>query len=263
MVEHLLVTQEVAGSNPVHSAIFHLFGVSMSKAKASICKDCSNKAVVGRARCQACLDKNKLWRRKKVSALRAAGCCVNCQAKVDAGQFCCVDCRKVNSERALKKFLKSHQNGQCRDCFKRKRMPDKARCALCESKRLKRRAEQRDQYFTELLVTANKRKKKGKKPIGLIYRVHCPLTQKSYIGQSIDFENRMKDHVNKALRGVIKTPFASALKKYGPEAFDWEILSLCYNREELNAREHYYIKQFRSLVGQNGYNINDGMKVSH
>ena len=263
MVEHLLVTQEVAGSNPVHSAIFSSFGVSMSNLKAKICKDCSKQAVAGRARCQGCLDKNKISRRKKVSALRAAGCCVNCQAKVDAGQFCCVDCRKLNSQRAVKRFLKNYHNGQCKDCIKNKRLPGKARCGSCESKRLKKRTEQRDRYFADLLVKANKRKKKGKKPIGLIYRVHCPLTDKSYVGQSRNFDQRVRDHVNKALRGAVNTPFASALRKYGPDAFDWEVVSLCYDRDELDARERHYIKRYRSLVNQNGYNILDGVMNTH
>ena len=88
---------------------------------------------------------------------------------------------------------------------------------------------------------------------GLIYRAYCRKTKKSYIGQTIQrFQKRKNDHLFDA-RKKPKGAFHLALRKHGPDAFDWEIL-IVTNAKSLNHFEEMFISGFDSVV-PNGYNI--------
>lgn len=88
---------------------------------------------------------------------------------------------------------------------------------------------------------------------GLIYRAFCRKTKKSYIGQTIQqFKKRIGDHFS-AARNRPKGAFHLALRKYGAEAFEWEILMVT-NVNSLNHFEEMFISGFGSLT-PNGYNI--------
>lgn len=51
--------------------------------------------------------------------------------------------------------------------------------------------------------------------------------------------------------------FHSAIKKYGPESFSWEILCECLSKDELDEKEKYYIKKY-DTIGPKGYNLTVG-----
>lgn len=48
------------------------------------------------------------------------------------------------------------------------------------------------------------------------------------------------------------------MKKYGAHNFEWEVLEECESHQELDEMEFHYIKQFRSHVDENGYNLTFG-----
>ena len=49
-----------------------------------------------------------------------------------------------------------------------------------------------------------------------------------------------------------------ALKKYGKENFQKEILCYCATREEADEREKYYIAKFNAVEDKNFYNNSEG-----
>lgn len=95
-----------------------------------------------------------------------------------------------------------------------------------------------------------------------IYKFTNKINGKSYIGQSQNLENRYKTHLRsfyKENATMYNTLFYRAVRKYGIENFDYEILiqSEKFSKEELNNYEIQYINQFQSY-GENGYNMNKG-----
>jgi group I intron endonuclease len=72
-----------------------------------------------------------------------------------------------------------------------------------------------------------------------------------YVGQSSNVERRMYDNHrgSKALFGAIAV--------YGYSSFEKEIITLC-SLDELDSLETYYIKNLKTHVSQNGYNISWG-----
>jgi group I intron endonuclease len=91
--------------------------------------------------------------------------------------------------------------------------------------------------------------------IGYIYYLKSP-SDKFYIGQTININNRWNRYkwIKKEL--CRQPHLFNALKKYGPENFEYEILDICYDQNELDDAEKYWIKYFNSI--ENGYNIKDG-----
>lgn len=91
-----------------------------------------------------------------------------------------------------------------------------------------------------------------------IYKITNLVNQKSYIGQSVNIDKRLKEHINDAFnpnRKEYNYPLSRAYRKYGVENFSKEVLCIC-SKEELNKKEEYYIKIFNSK--ENGYNQQDG-----
>lgn len=95
---------------------------------------------------------------------------------------------------------------------------------------------------------------------GYIYRFKNKINGKSYIGQSVQPEKRIKQHIGLANNGS-NTKFHRAIRKYGIENFEYEILygdlfpidniSDCLDRLEI-----YFINVFDSY--NNGYNMTGG-----
>lgn len=84
--------------------------------------------------------------------------------------------------------------------------------------------------------------------------IYCLLFKngKRYIGQTIkQWKQRWKRH--KSNFSCCKAVH-SAIKKYGYENIDFEILEYCKTKEELNERESYYISKFNT-ISPNGYNL--------
>ena len=94
---------------------------------------------------------------------------------------------------------------------------------------------------------------------GIIYRAHCLITNKDYIGLTTrTLDKRRKEHLYSAFKKMEELHFSRALRKYGANAFEWSILTTVSARykedlvESLKALEKKYIKQFDSY--HNGYN---------
>lgn len=94
-----------------------------------------------------------------------------------------------------------------------------------------------------------------------IYKITNLINKKVYIGQSINIEKRFIAH-----KSVYKNykahnyeyPLYRAMRKYGFENFQFEILEEC-SIKDLDEKEKYYIKYYNSKL-PNGYNQDDGGK---
>ena len=94
-----------------------------------------------------------------------------------------------------------------------------------------------------------------------IYKFTNKITKQSYIGQSINLEERYKTHKNQHKNlnhHNANSNFYKALREYGFDNFTYEILEQnnSFTREDLDKLEIYYIDQYDSFV--NGYNMNKG-----
>jgi group I intron endonuclease len=77
---------------------------------------------------------------------------------------------------------------------------------------------------------------------------------KCYIGQSIQSPNQRRlEHVNDSKYTKKTYHFHNALRKYGIDAFTWEVIATANSIEELNLLEEKYVTQYDSI--NNGYNI--------
>lgn len=86
-----------------------------------------------------------------------------------------------------------------------------------------------------------------------IYRFQNLITLESYVGQSIQLQERYNHHKREWVSGTTK--FYKAIQQFGWENFSYEILEYC-SAEELNEKERYWIDYFDSY--KNGYNHNVG-----
>ncbi len=91
----------------------------------------------------------------------------------------------------------------------------------------------------------------------IIYKVTNKINGKEYVGQTtISLKKRKGGHINAALSTHDNNYFHSALRKYGPENFDWKTIHGCVNIDDLNKWEIYYIKYYNTF--NNGYNLTLG-----
>lgn len=84
-----------------------------------------------------------------------------------------------------------------------------------------------------------------------IYKIHCVATNKDYIGLSNNPEGRVNAHENSPY------PIGCAIRKYGWENFDVDILYLVKTREEANKLEIKEIAK-HNCIAPNGYNLTEG-----
>lgn len=92
-----------------------------------------------------------------------------------------------------------------------------------------------------------------------IYKITNNINQKVYIGQSVNIEERIKQHFWKASNKndiSYNSALHLAIRKYGKENFSWSIVEEC-PIDMLDEKEKYYIKYYNSL-SPNGYNILTG-----
>lgn len=87
-----------------------------------------------------------------------------------------------------------------------------------------------------------------------IYKIISP-SEKIYIGQSIDIENRWEKWYKKT-RCKTQTKLFNSLKKYGPENHIFEIIEEC-NINQLNEREIFW-GVYYNVLGENGLNLKLG-----
>ena len=88
--------------------------------------------------------------------------------------------------------------------------------------------------------------------LGIIYCYTNKINGKKYIGQTIRGDNRKTAHKHMALETKSNMIFHKAIRKYGWENFDYEILIECAE-EELTAAESMYITEMATLQPR-GYN---------
>jgi len=93
---------------------------------------------------------------------------------------------------------------------------------------------------------------------GIIYKVLNKITDKVYIGQTINtLQTRKVAHVNDSLAKRDNLVFHNTIRKHGIDNFTWEIIEYCDSKEELDEMEFHYIKQYNSLLPK-GYNMTSG-----
>ena len=86
----------------------------------------------------------------------------------------------------------------------------------------------------------------------IVYKITNKKNGKIYVGQTInDLEFRFNQHCRKGCY------LYEAIKKYGVENFDKEIIDSAITREELDKKETYWIKKLNSIY-PNGYNLTYG-----
>lgn len=96
--------------------------------------------------------------------------------------------------------------------------------------------------------------------MGIIYCYTNKINGKKYIGQTINPEQRYKQHKSSAFNSndeAYDLPLHRAFRKYGYDNFIYEVLQEAETIEELNGLEVYYIAHFNTKI-PNGYNILDG-----
>ena len=95
----------------------------------------------------------------------------------------------------------------------------------------------------------------------VIYKITNKINGHIYIGQTNDFDRRVKNHINTALRKWkgYERPLYQAMIKYGVENFTFEIIDTADSYDELNQKEIYYIDYYQSSVDYGkGYNLDLG-----
>lgn len=112
----------------------------------------------------------------------------------------------------------------------------------------------------------------------MIHYIYCytnKINNKQYIGQTNDIERRKKQHIQDSIhqyRGrevSYNLPFHSAIRKYGIDNFNFEILEIINtdNWDDVNDLESKYIKE-KNTMAPNGYNLkargeaNVGLNIS-
>ncbi len=92
----------------------------------------------------------------------------------------------------------------------------------------------------------------------IVYQATNQKNGKVYIGQTINsLEKRIRDHKS-SINTRHTNLFVNALRKYGINEFDWDVLCECDSIDSLNKQEKYYISIFDSANRVVGYNLTDG-----
>lgn len=109
-------------------------------------------------------------------------------------------------------------------------------------------------------------KKENNEYVGFIYKATCKLNNKCYIGEtSRSFEKRKIEHINASKNLKHKSRnchFYRALRKYGENNFEWEIVEICKSSDknslydDLFKLEIQYIEKYNTF--NNGYNSDLG-----
>lgn len=92
--------------------------------------------------------------------------------------------------------------------------------------------------------------------MGVIYKITNDINGKSYIGQSINFQERKRQHFDeKTWAKYPNIALYKAMKKYGKENFSIKVIDEVPDYM-LNCKEQYYIQMFDTY--RNGYNMTLG-----
>jgi group I intron endonuclease len=97
-------------------------------------------------------------------------------------------------------------------------------------------------------------------PIGIIYKIFSENINKVYVGQTKNsLKFRFQGHLSDA-RGGNPNYLYNSMRKYGINTFNIESLEILKNctREDLNAREKFWISKYNSTDPAKGYNLTSG-----
>lgn len=96
----------------------------------------------------------------------------------------------------------------------------------------------------------------------LIYCITNKVNGKKYVGQTIrDLKERWKQHKNRSKH--VDFLLYRAMRKYGTNNFEIEIIDTAKNQNELNEKEFFWIRQLDTM-SPNGYNAiagSNGIKI--
>lgn len=94
--------------------------------------------------------------------------------------------------------------------------------------------------------------------MGYIYCIENIDNGKKYIGLTKDYVKRWYGHKRSFICGNrISTAMQNAINKYGVDKFKFYILIICFD-DDMPYYEKEYIKKYKTLVRENGYNILEG-----
>lgn len=93
--------------------------------------------------------------------------------------------------------------------------------------------------------------------IHYLYRIINKINGKIYIGQTVQPDKRWYQHKNMAAQEQPLMIISRAIKKYGNDYFDFEVIAGCKSWDDANDVETLLVSQYNSLV-PNGYNVAAG-----
>jgi group I intron endonuclease len=89
----------------------------------------------------------------------------------------------------------------------------------------------------------------------LIYLIINEANGKRYVGQTVSsLAKRWREHKREAVRNRTKSVLYKAIRRYGSASFRVRTICECSSKQELDAKESYYIKTLNTRV-PNGYNL--------
>lgn len=92
---------------------------------------------------------------------------------------------------------------------------------------------------------------------GIIYCTRNITNDKRYIGQTTrSLNRRKKEHIGQANCGS-EYAIHQAIRKYGADNFEWNILDHAHSQEELDEKEKFWIKYYNTFY-EGGYNMATG-----
>lgn len=92
-----------------------------------------------------------------------------------------------------------------------------------------------------------------------IYSIKNKINGKIYIGQTQDIDKRWNQHINNLNKNKhINIYLQNAWNKYGQDNFDFNVIEITNTKIELNDKESYYIKLYKSNNSEYGYNLTNG-----
>lgn len=91
-----------------------------------------------------------------------------------------------------------------------------------------------------------------------IYKIENKANGKIYIGQSVNIENRWKQHIRELNKESHRNQhLLNSWKKYGQDNFEFNVICTC-TLEELDEKEIYYIDLYKTYNYEYGYNMTIG-----
>ena len=89
----------------------------------------------------------------------------------------------------------------------------------------------------------------------VIYKAQNKINGKIYIGKTNNLPKRIREHTRYDVNNNLM--FHKAIKSYGEENFEWEVIDQTDDLQKANELESYYIKKYNSFK-PNGYNMTFG-----